>query len=135
MKTSTVLLSITTICAFISSYFLQLTINNAEQYLALVAIVFVDGIFGIILGSKSEGFKTYKAIKVLKTVVIWILILTLILMIEKGFKGTSWLSETIITPFIVFQLMSILKNASMLGYIKNNTLVDILNSIDKHKHK
>jgi phage-related holin len=103
--------------------------------MALVAVIFTDGIFGIILGSKSEGFKTYKAIKVLKTVITWIMMLTCILMIERGFEGTQWLSETVVAPFIVFQLMSILKNASMLGYIKNNTLVDILNNIDKHKHK
>lgn len=133
MKTSTALLSLTTICAFISSYFLQLTTDNAEQYLALVAIVFVDGFFGVWAGVKIEGFQTRKALKVLKTLVVWLIMLTCILMIEKGFKGTSWLSETIMAPFIVFQLMSALKNSQRAGLINNELLTTILDKIDKHK--
>ena len=39
----------------------------------------------------------------------WMVILTVILSIELGFKGTSWLSETIIAPFMVFQMVSALK--------------------------
>ena len=54
-------------------------------------------------------------------------------MIEKGFTGTGWLSETIIAPFIVFQLISALKNASMSGLIQNDLLNIILDKIDKHK--
>ena len=54
-------------------------------------------------------------------------------MIEKGFIGTGWLSETIIAPFIIFQLISALKNASMSGLIKNELLNIILDKIDKHK--
>ena len=133
MKTSTVLLSLTTICAFIGSYFLQLTTDNVEQYLALVAIVFVDGFFGVWAGVKIEGFQTRKALKVLKTLVVWLIMLTCILMIEKGFKGTSWLSETIMAPFIVFQLMSALKNSQRTGLINNELLTTILDKIDKHK--
>lgn len=133
MKTSTVLLSLTTICAFIGSYFLQLTTDNVEQYLALVAIVFVDGFFGVWAGVKIEGFQTRKALKVLKTLVVWLIMLTCILMIEKGFKGTSWLSETIMAPFIVFQLISALKNAQRAGLINNELLTTILDKIDKHK--
>jgi len=87
----------------------------------------------MIAGIKREGFKTYKALKVLKSIFTWELILTAILMIEKGFPGTGWLSETIVTPFIVFQLMSALKNASMAGFIQNDLLNLILDKIDKHK--
>ena len=41
------------------------------------------------LGSrfKKEGFKTYKALKILKTTIAWLIILTAILMIEKGFQN------------------------------------------------
>lgn len=118
---------------FICSYFLELTMANAEQYLAVAAVLLLDGFFGIIAGIKREGFKTYKALKVLKNIFTWELILTAVLMIEKGFAGTWWLSETIITPFIVFQLASALKNASMAGFIKNELLNIILDKIDKHK--
>ena len=54
-------------------------------------------------------------------------------MVEKGFAGTAWLSETIIVPFIILQLISALKNASMAGFIKAELLNEILDRIDKHK--
>jgi len=134
MKTTlAVILSATTILAFLCSYFLELTMDNVEQYLAVTALVFMDGFFGIMAGIKREGFKTYKAIKVLKTLFSWTIILTVLLMIEKGFTGTGWLSETVIIPFIVFQLISALKNASMAGLMNQKELNSILDRIDKHK--
>ena len=77
--------------SFISSYFLHLTMANAEQYVALVAVLLLDGMFGILAGCKKEGFKTYKALKILKNLATWIVILTVILMIEKGFVGAGWI--------------------------------------------
>lgn len=123
----------TTSIGFFCSYFMNLTMENSEQFLAVAAVLLLDGFFGVIAGVKREGFKTYKALKVLKSLVAWEVILTAILMIESGFTGTGWLSETIIPPFIVFQLMSALKNASMAGFIKNELLNIILDKIDKHK--
>jgi len=107
--------------------------DNAEQYLAIIALVFVDGFFGVIAGIKREGFKTYKALKVLKTAVYWIILLTLILMIERGFPGTGWLSETVTVPFLVFELISVLKNASMAGFLNHKEVNYVLDKIDKHK--
>lgn len=133
MKTTTVLYIATTFFAFLGSYFLNLGADNIDQYLAVVCVVFIDGFFGVIAGTKMEGFRTNKAIKVLQTLVVWIFMLTAILMIEKGFEGTSWLSETVCAPFILFQLISALKNATRAGFIKNELLTLILQKIDKHK--
>lgn len=134
MKTSLLIsLSLTTACAFIGSYFMHLTADNIEQYLSVALVVFADGFFGIWAGIKREGFITNKAIKVLKTLLFWVIMLSVILSIEKGFTGTSWLSETIMAPFLVFQLISILKNASMVGVVKNELLTQILDKLDKHK--
>ena len=136
MKLSTPLLAITSVSAtltFICSYFWDLTMSNYEQYLAIVGVLFLDGIFGMIAGTKKEGFKTFRALQVLRSVVVWVTFLTVILMVEKGFTGTAWLSEVVIIPFIVFQIISALKNASMAGYIKAGLLNDILDRIDNHK--
>ena len=119
--------------SFLCSYFLELTMGNAEQYLALIAVVFIDGLFGIIAGAKREGFQTRKAVRVLQRAVSWAMFLTVILMVEKGFKGTAWLSEAVIIPFIILQLISALKNASMAGFIKTEELNKILDRIDNHK--
>ena len=135
MKTNTLFLAaaVSTTMSFICSYFMELYMGNAEQYLALIAIVFIDGFFGIAAGIKREGFQTRKAVRVLQRIVTWVVLLTVILMVEKGFEGTSWLSETIIVPFIVLQLISALKNASMAGFIKAEELNQILDRIDNHK--
>jgi phage-related holin len=125
--------SISGLCAFICSYFLNLYMNNQDQYTAVIGVMFLDGIFGIIAGSKREGFKTRKALNVLRNTFVWIMILSAILMVEKGFSGTGWLSEVIVVPFMVFQLVSALKNASMAGYIKMSLLNEILDKIDNHK--
>jgi phage-related holin len=59
--------------------------------------------------------------------------LSVILLVENGFAGTAWLSETVIIPFIVFQMISALKNASMIGWIPSSLLNQILDKIDLHK--
>ena len=129
----TMITALGTVGAFIGSYFMNLTADNTEQYLAVIAVVLLDGFFGLCAGIKREGFKTYKAVKVLKTIFAWVLILTVILSVELGFTGTGWLSETILIPFIIFQIISSLKNASMAGFIQNDLLNEILDRIDKHK--
>lgn len=132
-STLALILSVSTVAAFLCSYFLQLTMDNAEQYLAIIALVFTDGFFGVIAGTKREGFKTYKALKVIKNAIYWTILITLMLMIEKGFPGTGWLSETVTVPFIVFQLISVLKNASMAGFLNQKEVNYVLDKIDKHK--
>ena len=136
MKLSLPLLAITSFTAgitFLCSYFMNLTMANSDQYLAIVGVMFLDGVFGMIAGTRREGFQTRKAIKVLRNTVAWMVILTVILMVEQGFAGTAWLSEVIVVPFMVFQLISALKNASMAGFIKATLLNEILDRIDKHK--
>jgi phage-related holin len=134
MKTGlTITLSMSTLLAFIGTYFFNLTADNIEQFLAVGLIIFVDGFFGVWAGMKREGFQTFKALKVLKTFGFWMVMLACILSIEKGFIGMGWLSETIVAPFMVFQLISILKNASMVGIVKNELLTQILDKLDKHK--
>ena len=135
MKNS-ILLTITataTSMSFICSYFLELYMGNLEQYLGLLAVIFIDGFFGITAGIKREGFETRKAVRVLQRAITWVVFLTVIIMVEKGFAGTAWLSETIIVPFIILQLISALKNASMAGFIKAELLNEILDRIDRHK--
>ena len=100
-KLSWLIATISAMTAYVLSYIFDVTANNIEQYMAVIAVIFMDGFFGICDGVKREGFKTYKAIQVLKNIFTWIVILTVTLMVEKGFSGTNWLSEVIITPFLI----------------------------------
>lgn len=133
MQTKITIVGITSFCTYLCTYFLNLSMENAEQYLAVVAVLWLDGIFGIWAGVKREGFKTFKALRITRNTFVWLAILTVILMIEKGFTGTGWLSEIVVVPFMILQLLSALKNASMAGLIKKDYLNKILDRIDKHK--
>ena len=130
---TTITLSVTSMLTFICTYFYNMTLSHYEQYLALTAVIFVDGFFGIIAGVKREGFQTRKALKVLQTLVVWIIFLSTLLIVEQGYPGTTWLSETILFPFLFFQIISALKNASMAGFIEAQLLTSILDKIDLHK--
>ena len=135
MKTliTAITISVSSMIAFICTYFYNMTLSHYEQYLALTAVIFVDGFFGIIAGIKREGFQTRKALKVLQTTVVWVILLTMLLSVEHAFNGMGWLSETILIPFLVFQIMSALKNASMAGFIKAHLINHILDQFDQHK--
>jgi len=133
MQTKITIVGVSSFCTYLCTYFLDLSMDNMEQYLAVVAILWLDGIFGIWAGIKREGFKTYKALKITRNTFSWLAILTVILMIERGFAGTGWLSEVVVVPFMILQLISALKNASMAGLIKAEHLNKILDRIDKHK--
>ena len=119
---------------FVCDHILNITMTYNEQFLSVGFVVLLDGFFGILAGVKREGFKTYKALKVLRNLFTWWLIVFVVLSIEVSFK-VSWLSETIVLPFMVFQIMSALKNASMAGFIKMELLNEILDKIDNHKGK
>lgn len=136
MKMSFALLitSSTLSMAFILSYVFKISILYWEQYFALTMVILLDGIFGIIAGTKREGFKTFKSLKIFKSFFSWIVILTTILIVEKAFPFAFWLSETFISPVIIFYLISALKNASSAGYIKVQLLNQIMEKIDQHKN-
>ena len=133
MTTKILIVGIASFCTYMCTYLFNLSMENMEQYLAVVAVLWLDGIFGIWAGIKREGFKTYKALKITRNTFVWLAILTVILMVEKGFAGTAWLSEVVVVPFMILQLISALKNASMAGLIKMEELNKILDRIDKHK--
>jgi len=134
MKTSTILiLSITSMVSFLIAYFTKIVVDYPFQFMAVVMVTFVDGFFGIWAGTIKEGFQTRKAIKVLRTLVFWVIMLTTILSIEKGFMGVGWLSTTIVVPFLVFQVISALKNASKIGLIHMDAINRLLEKVDNHK--
>ena len=56
-KFSLFIASISSGVAYILSYIFDVTSNNSEQYLAVIAVMFMDGFFGICAGVKKEGFK------------------------------------------------------------------------------
>ena len=69
-------------CGFVCDHILNITMTYNEQFLSVGFVVLLDGFFGVIAGTKREGFKTYKALKVIKTMCIWWIILFVILSLD-----------------------------------------------------
>lgn len=106
---------------------------NKYQFIAVMAIVMADMFFGMSRALNEGTFKVKKAFKGIYMVVAFWLLLAVVLLIEKGFPFASFLSEAILLPILLFQLISILKNMQILGLISNDTLNNILDKIDKQK--
>lgn len=123
----------TMVLSFISTYFLELTLKYWDQYTVITFVILIDGFFGAISGCKREGFKTFKALRILKSLFSWLLIMFTVLMIEKTYPLMFWLSECFFVPIIVFYLISALKNASDAGFIRNELVKKIMEKIDQHK--
>jgi toxin secretion/phage lysis holin len=103
------------------------------QFLSIFLVVFTDMIFGIAKALKVGNFETKKAFKGLWMITAFELLLAVLLLIEKGFPFASWISEAVLLPIIVFEIISILKNMSILGLINNTVLRKILKNVDKYK--
>lgn len=105
------------------------------QFIAVLAVVLLDAFFGIAKALKQGNFETKRSFKaVFMLVAFWALLAT-VLSIEKGFPFANFLSEAILLPILLFQLISTLKNMQLVGLISNATLVKILSNIDKHKEQ
>ncbi|WP_176829840.1 phage holin family protein [Tenacibaculum sp. MAR_2009_124] len=113
---------------------ISLFIKEKNQFLAIFAVVAIDVIFGVIRSIKKGNFQTRKSFKGLSRFVAFCWLLATVLLIEDAYSFASFLSEAILLPILIFQLISVLKNMSLLGLISNETLLKILNKIDTHKH-
>ena len=119
----------------IFSEFIEALLNEKWQFIAILIVVVFDFIIGAAKAIKDGvGFKTEKVLKTLiKMVVFWALLAT-VLSLEKGFPYASFLSEAIILPIMVLQLIKPIKKIQQMGYINSETAEKILSNIDKHKN-
>lgn len=107
--------------------------ENIDMFRAISFVVFIDFIFGVAKAIKFGRFRVNRAMKVVYYLVSYWMILFVVLSIEKSHSSAFWLSEAVFLPIIIFQLISALKNASLIGAIPQGLLLKILESIDKHK--
>lgn len=117
----------------ITAQWIDMIIDAQHQFIAIFFVVLLDAVFGIAKAFKIGNFETKKTFKAVFMLVGFWLLLATVLTIEKGFPFASFLSEAILLPILLFQLISTLKNMQLVGLINNTTLTKILANIDKHK--
>lgn len=116
-----------------AAYFKLLVLGNPNAFEAITWVVVIDFVCGILVALKNDKFETQKALKVVYYFTAYFALLGLVLKVEEGFPSAFWLSEAIIMPILVFQIISVLKNLTILGIINNTLLNNILEKVDKHK--
>jgi phage-related holin len=129
----TILLIASFLFGALFSDWLQMLLDAQDQFVAILFVVLLDSFFGIAKAFKMGNFETKKTFKAVFMLVAFWLLLATVLTIEKGFPFASFLSEAILFPILLFQLISTVKNMNILGLIDNPTVNKILQNIDKHK--
>lgn len=119
--------------AGVLAYLKLLILENTAAFEAITWVVGVDFAVGVILALKRGEFETQKALKVLYYFGVYFTLTGMVIKVEEGFPSAFWLSEALLMPLLVGQIVSIAKNLTLLKLITNPTLVKILANIDKHK--
>lgn len=121
------------VLAFLLASVKLLFLDNIYSYIAITFVVLMDFLFGMIRAYKQKEFETNQALKVVYYLPVYWVIITVVILIEKAQPSAFWLSETIIMPILVFQLISMLKNISEAELIKSPLIKKILENIDNYK--
>lgn len=134
MKEATFNFFITAFFAVIA-YFNIVLIENQNLFIAMIMVVVGDWFFGTIAAVKNGTWETNKALKLIYYLFAYSIIIFVVLSIEKADKTTSFLSTIIIMPILIFQTISMLKNASLIGWIPKGLLLELLKKIDQYKNE
>ena len=117
----------------ILGYFKILVMDNLVMFQNVALIIIADFICGVSVSIMKDNFQTKKALKVIWYFATYESLLALVLTTEKAYPSAFWLSECIMMPLMLFQLISVIKNLHILGLIPSSQLTYILSKIDKHK--
>ena len=124
-----------TIIASLLAYMQVIIIDNINMFVAIFWVVLLDFVFGVIRAIKRHKFETRKAMKIVYYLSTYWAVLFVVLSIEKAHPAAYWVSEAIILPILIFQVISALKNAAEIGLIPNGLLKELLKNIDRHKNR
>ena len=131
MKITISLIAFITGIAF--SDIIENILSEQLQFISIFLVVILDLIFGAAKAFNQKNFKTSKSMKSVFMLVAFWSLLSVVLVIEMTYEYMSFLSEAILLPIILLEIISILKNMHVLGLLTGEALGRILKNIDKHK--
>lgn len=106
--------------------------DEKALYVFFAALV-VDWVLGMIRGVKSEtGFQTNLAARFFPKLAIYCIILS---GINVTFGQQSGIATVFFSGIMGITLISIIKNAAMLGYFKGDVAIFLEKYVDSHKNK
>jgi hypothetical protein len=122
--------SIGCVSAFVENWI----IYPAVSYYALIALIFSDYLTGVCLALKRNDFKTRKFVRIFWTLLSHTALLSFSMQLSKGTVSLFWLNEAVFVPLVLVNLISLVKNLSLLGYVKKSFAEYFYKKIDSHKN-
>jgi len=107
-----------------------------EPYMAfysLIGIIFCDHLSGMYLAWIGNRFQTKKAARIMWTLLAHTGLLTAATGLSTS-DGLYWLNEAVFTPLAIFNLLSLIKNLALLGFIKKDVVGFIYRKVDNYKN-
>lgn len=108
--------------------------SPAETYYSLIGIIVCDHFTGMYLAYKHNRFETRKAVRIFWTLCSHTGLLLFVNNIAKGEEALFWLDETVFVPLCLVNLLSLVKNLALLGYIKKDFANWFYKKIDVYKN-
>ena len=124
-----------TFISFMAGYFNILVLDNVNLFMAVFCVVAGDWFFGSVLAVRNGKWETRKALNIVWYLTGYWIIVFIVLSIEKAHPAAFFLSEAVVMPILIFQVISMLKNTSMLGILPQGLLLQMLKNIDSYKDK
>ncbi len=118
-----------------SSFVDEWIISPPVTYIALIALIAFDHVSGVTLAFKNDRFETKKALRIFWTLISHTALLMLSNALSKGSSALFWLNEAVFVPLVLVNLLSLVKNLSLLGYIKKGFAAFFYKKIDKYKNE
>lgn len=108
--------------------------SPAVSFYALVVLIFADHLTGVLLAWKRNDFQTRKFLRIFWTLLSHCFLLYFSMQLTKGAKSLFWLNEAVFVPLVIVNLLSLVKNLSLLGFIKKDLASILYKKIDIHKN-
>lgn len=105
------------------------------SYFMLIGIIISDHFTGMYLAFKGNRFETRKALRIFWTLLSHTGLLMFSNNLAEGDQTLSWLDDGIFVPLCLVNLLSLIKNLSLLGWIKKDFANFLYRKIDTYKNE
>jgi hypothetical protein len=119
----------------ISGFVSNWIFDPAVSYYTLMLLICCDHFTGMWIAWKNNRFETRKATRIFWTLLSHTGLLAFATNLAKGSNAIYWLNEGIFVPLVVVNLISLVKNLSLLGFIKKSFASMLYKKIDVYKNE
>jgi phage-related holin len=109
--------------------------SPAASLFALLALIAADHVTGLVVAWKRDAVDTRKALSIFWKLLSHVGLLMFANNLAKGSVFLGWLNEGIFVPIVLVNMLSLIKNLSLLGYIKKDFAQWINKKVDTYKNE